>query len=88
MAARCGKQLPARCGELRSGVEPRIEALSRDGPRCSRHASQAEGFWVPRSAWRGIQKVAANQFAVCNLSCRQQKQQQYDTDKHVRTYSK
>ena len=79
MAARCGKQLPARRGELRSGVEPLMEALSRDGPRSSRHASEAEGFWGPRSAWRGIQKVVANQFAVCSSSCRQQKQQQYDT---------
>ena len=46
IAARCGKQLPARCGELHSGAEPLTptvgdgEALTRDGPRRSRHASE------------------------------------------------
>ena len=53
-----------------SGVEPLTpavgdgEALSRDGPRSSRHASEAEGFLVPQSAWGGIQKDATNRCAI------------------------
>ena len=56
IAARSGKQPPARCGELHSGTEPLTptvgvgEALTRDGPRSSRHASEAAGGLMMRLA--------------------------------------
>ena len=66
-AATSSDSLPAPLGELHSDVEPLMEALSRDGPRSSHHASEAEGFWMPKSAWEGIQKVwqIGSQCATC-----------------------